>query len=178
MTFDVTVNGRPWRVAIEPAEARGDASVSVIMIDGRRRTYDASWIDAATLSLIPLEGPSHVREFGIEARGAGQLRIEAGGKVFHATVLSGGRSTQRGAHRVKQAEPLEGRQNVLASMPGRIVRVLVAPGVRVTAGQPVVVVEAMKMENEMRAPKDGVVREVRVKEGAAIEAGAVLVVID
>jgi biotin carboxyl carrier protein len=63
-------------------------------------------------------------------------------------------------------------------MPGRVVRVLVAPGDRVTAKQAVVVVEAMKMENEMRAPKDGLVREVSVKEGAAIEAGALLVVID
>ena len=74
--------------------------------------------------------------------------------------------------------PVEGRQNVVAAMPGRIVRVLVAPGDRVTARQAVVVVEAMKMENEMRAPKDGVVREVRVTPGAAIDAGAVLVVID
>jgi propionyl-CoA carboxylase alpha chain len=73
---------------------------------------------------------------------------------------------------------VEGRQSVVATMPGRIARVLVAPGDRVTAGQAVVVVEAMKMENEMRAPKDGVVREISVKEGAAIEAGARLVVID
>jgi biotin carboxyl carrier protein len=185
MTFDVTVNDRPWRVAIEPADAQGGAPgsvitiITIVTIRGRRRTYDASWIDAATLSLIPLEGPSRIREFGIEARGTGELRIEARGQTFHATVLSDGRSNQRDAHRVKQAaEPVQGRQNVVASMPGRIVRVLVTPGVPVTAGQPVVVVEAMKMENEMRAPKNGTVREVRVKEGAAIEAGAVLVVID
>ena len=63
-------------------------------------------------------------------------------------------------------------------MPGRVVRVLVALGDRVTAGQGVVVVEAMKMENELRSPKDGVVREMNVSEGAAIDADAVLAVIE
>ena len=63
-------------------------------------------------------------------------------------------------------------------MPGRVVRVLVSIGDRVLAGQPIVVVEAMKMENELRSPKDGVVREVNVQAGGAVEARAVLVVIE
>lgn len=176
MNFDVTVNGRPWRVAIELADTQGRVQVS---IKGRRRTYDASWVDATTLSLIPLDGQPRVLEFGVEARGSGELRIATAGRNFHATALSDGKSNPRHPHRVERAvEPVQGRQNVVATMPGRIVRVLVAPGDRVTASQPVVVVEAMKMENEMRAPKDGLVREVSVKEGAAIEAGTVLVVID
>jgi biotin carboxyl carrier protein len=63
-------------------------------------------------------------------------------------------------------------------MPGRIVRVLVGPGDEVTARQGVVVVEAMKMENELRAPKAGRVREVAVSPGVSVEAGRVLVVIE
>ena len=63
-------------------------------------------------------------------------------------------------------------------MPGRVVRVLVSIGDRVLAGQPILVVEAMKMENELRSPKDGVVREVNVQAGGAVEARAVLVVIE
>jgi biotin carboxyl carrier protein len=182
MNFDVTVNGKPWRVAIEPAGAPGQVQVSM---KGRRRLYDASWVDAGTLSLIPLDPPdplntdARTREFGIASTGAGALRIITGGRDFHATVLSDGTSHQRHPHRAERAAaPVEGRQTVVATMPGRIVRVLVATGDRVTARQAVVVVEAMKMENEMRAPKDGVVREVRVTPGAVIEAGAVLVVID
>ena len=62
-------------------------------------------------------------------------------------------------------------------MPGRIVRVLVGVGDRVAARQPVVVVEAMKMENELRSPRDGVVTEVLVAPGAAVESGAVLIVV-
>jgi biotin carboxyl carrier protein len=176
MNFDVTVNGRPWRVAIEPAAAPGQVLVS---IKGRRRTYDASWIDAATLSLVALDGGAGTREFSLAPKGSGELQIMTGGRRFLATVLSDGKSHQRHPHRAERAAaPLEGRQNVVASMPGRIVRVLVSPGDRVAAGQAIVVVEAMKMENEMRAPKDGVVREIRVAPGAAIDSGAVLVVID
>jgi biotin carboxyl carrier protein len=63
-------------------------------------------------------------------------------------------------------------------MPGRVVRVLVQPGDAVEARQPVVVVEAMKMENELRSPKAGRVKDVAVAAGTSVEAGRVLVVID
>ena len=62
-------------------------------------------------------------------------------------------------------------------MPGRVVRVLVAVGDRVVARQGVVVVEAMKMENELRTPRDGTVKEISVAPGAAVDSGAVLLVI-
>jgi biotin carboxyl carrier protein len=63
-------------------------------------------------------------------------------------------------------------------MPGKVVRVLVAPGDQVTARQGLVVVEAMKMENELRSPKDGRVTDVRVQQGMSVEAGRVLVVVE
>ena len=63
-------------------------------------------------------------------------------------------------------------------MPGRVVRVLVAAGDQVTARQPVIVVEAMKMENELRSPKAGRVKDVAVAPGMSVEAGRVLVVIE
>jgi biotin carboxyl carrier protein len=63
-------------------------------------------------------------------------------------------------------------------MPGKVVKLLVKPGDQVAARQGVIVVEAMKMENELRSPKAGVVREVKTNEGASVEAGAVLVVIE
>jgi biotin carboxyl carrier protein len=62
-------------------------------------------------------------------------------------------------------------------MPGKVVRVLVRPGDTVRARQPLVVVEAMKMENELRAPRDGTVSDVTAREGASVEAGALLVVL-
>jgi biotin carboxyl carrier protein len=63
-------------------------------------------------------------------------------------------------------------------MPGKIVKVLVKPGDDVAARQGLVVVEAMKMENELRSPKDGRVSEVLVTEGVLVEAGRVLVVVE
>ena len=63
-------------------------------------------------------------------------------------------------------------------MPGRIVRVLVRAGDTVAAGQPLVVVEAMKMENELKSLKAGRVKEVSVGEGTSIEAGRLLVVVE
>jgi biotin carboxyl carrier protein len=63
-------------------------------------------------------------------------------------------------------------------MPGRIVKVLVTAGDAVAARQGLVVVEAMKMENELRAPRPGTVTDVRVREGMSVDANAVLVVIE
>jgi biotin carboxyl carrier protein len=63
-------------------------------------------------------------------------------------------------------------------MPGRVVKILVKTGDSVAAGQPAVVVEAMKMENELRAPRSGTIRELRCAEGATIDAGQELILID
>jgi biotin carboxyl carrier protein len=71
----------------------------------------------------------------------------------------------------------EGRQQVMAPMPGKVVRVLVAAGETVEAGQGLVVVEAMKMQNEIRAPKSGVVERVFVGEGQAVGAGDPLAIV-
>jgi biotin carboxyl carrier protein len=80
--------------------------------------------------------------------------------------------------RVVSDAGVEGRQTLTSPMPGKVVAVLVAPGETVEPGQGLVVVEAMKMQNEMKAPKAGVVAEVRVAAGEAVTAGQVMVVIE
>jgi biotin carboxyl carrier protein len=187
MDFDVTVNGQLWRVVMEAAPSRDRVQVRV---NGRVRTFDAAWIDGQTLSLIAVEpadassdgaagrGPAdvaRVHQFGI-AESDGILRIVTEGRDFQATALPGDSARHRRAG--PPAAARHARQDIASAMPGRIVRVLVSQGDPVTAGQPLAVVEAMKMENEVRAAADGVVRDVRVKPGAAIDAGEVLVVID
>ncbi|MBM3772217.1 MAG: acetyl-CoA carboxylase biotin carboxyl carrier protein subunit [Acidimicrobiia bacterium] len=83
--------------------------------------------------------------------------------------------------RVRQGRGGEGShsgpQRLTAPMPGKVVRVLVNPGDTVVARQPVVVIEAMKMENELRAQRDGRVIEVAVRDGQSVEASALLAVI-
>ena len=70
------------------------------------------------------------------------------------------------------------RKIFTAPMPGKVVRVLVAVGAVVEKGQGLIVVEAMKMQNEMKSPKDGVVIVVKTSEGATVSAGEILVVIE
>ncbi|MBC7929115.1 MAG: biotin/lipoyl-binding protein, partial [Rubrivivax sp.] len=71
-----------------------------------------------------------------------------------------------------------GRAQINAPMPGKVVRVLVEAGQAVEAGAGLVVVEAMKMQNELKSPKTGTVSEVRVEPGATVNAGDVLVIIE
>ncbi|MGH9706384.1 MAG: biotin/lipoyl-containing protein, partial [Candidatus Acidiferrales bacterium] len=71
----------------------------------------------------------------------------------------------------------EGRQNVLASMPGKVVRVLANAGDAVEAGQGLLVVEAMKMQNEIRSPKSGTIERLLVAEGQTVNAGELLAIV-
>jgi biotin carboxyl carrier protein len=72
----------------------------------------------------------------------------------------------------------EGTKKILAAMPGKVVRVLVKERDPVEAGQGVVVVEAMKMQNELKSPKQGAVQKILVAEGASVNAGDVLLLIE
>lgn len=72
----------------------------------------------------------------------------------------------------------DGRAEIRTAMPGKVVRIMAEVGQTVEKGVGVIVVEAMKMQNEMRSPKDGIVKEVRTSEGATVNAGEVLVVIE
>jgi biotin carboxyl carrier protein len=109
---------------------------------------------------------------------AGTTVVRVGGRIVPTLVTAAGRFGAA-PHRSRQAAArADGPQPVVSPMPGRIVKVLVRRGDTVEARQPVVVVEAMKMENELRAPRAGSVAELRAVEGALVESGAVLVVIE
>lgn len=75
-------------------------------------------------------------------------------------------------------EHADGVAEIKTAMPGKVVRIIAEAGTAVKKGDSVIVVEAMKMQNEMKAPKDGVVKEIRVEEGSTVNAGEVLVVIE
>jgi biotin carboxyl carrier protein len=72
----------------------------------------------------------------------------------------------------------DGAAEIKTAMPGKVVRVLAVEGAEIKAGDGVLIVEAMKMQNEMKAPKDGIVKEIRVVEGATVNAGDVLAIIE
>jgi biotin carboxyl carrier protein len=168
LNFDVSVNGKPWKVAIEPAGPDGRYTVTV---KGKRRDVDAAWIDPDTLSLIDVRsGMAH--EMGLTER-RGAVEVAVGGKTFRTVAEKRSHTTSVRPRHITGSDPV----SIVAPMPGRVVRILVAVGDKVTAQQAVVVIEAMKMENELRTPRDGVVAQVLVPEGAAIETGGVLLIV-
>jgi biotin carboxyl carrier protein len=112
---------------------------------------------------------------------AGGLAVFCRGREFHATVRDPrARSGAREGTWKKTTGGLQqthGRQEVVAPMPGKVVRVLVAAGQSVEVGQGLVVVEAMKMQNEIRATKSGHAARLLVREGQTVSAGEPLLVI-
>ncbi len=148
-----------------------------IMLDGRLIGADAVELAPGTYSIL-VEGQSfevRVQPAPVTRPGqaAASLRVHTGGKEFSAQVLDP-RAWQGKRGGVLEAE---GRQQITAPMPGKVVRVLVQVGDAVEAGQGLLVVEAMKMQNEIRAPKTGTVECLLVAEGQAVNAGEVLAVV-
>ena len=173
-TIEITVNDRRRRVAIEPlADAPGRYRIAW---DDAVRVVDAHRLDAETLSLVLLEGGFGSHQVRCVSAGRPDaVDVHVGGAVLRASV-DDGRAWLDG--QAPGGGPAAGGGQVTAPMPGRITRILVQPGDEVTAGQGVIVVEAMKMENELVAPGDGRVADVPVSEGDPVDAGAVLVVIE
>lgn len=165
MTFEFEAGGRRFAVAIEPSVKGGPLGV---IVDGRRVSVDARPTAGGYALLVD----GRVVDAGI-TDGASRGDI-----VVHLRAASVPVSLDAGRRRAKTTRHAEGQQRITAPMPGRIVRVLVAPGDAVELRQPVIVVEAMKMENELRAPKAGTVKEVAVEPGASVEAGRLLLVIE
>ncbi len=106
-------------------------------------------------------------------READGVLVRCGDHGFRATV-SEPRAWQRGRGTLFGAE---GKQQVIAPMPGKVVRILVRAGETVQADQGLVVVEAMKMQNEIRAPKAGTIERISIREGQAVSAGEPLITI-
>jgi biotin carboxyl carrier protein len=165
MLFHVEVNGRLREVTVE----RHDR-VFKVGVDGRRHLVSVAQVDGSTLSVIVLGKRVSSHEVGT---GAGHA-VYIDGVEVEAALVTRRRSPASGRDHAGGA----GAARVVAPMPGKVIRVLVAPGDRVQARQPVAVVEAMKMENELRTPQAGLVTEVAVQPGASVEAGAELVVIE
>jgi biotin carboxyl carrier protein len=168
MTFDVDVAGRVRRVRVEAA----GGNRFTIAVDGQLHVVDAVRLDGTGMSLLFGDGGRSVEAQIVPGAAPGEKLVWLDGVTAAATI--DGRRARRGAG----AQRDNGDRRISAPMPGRVVRVLVGPGDEVEAHQPVLVIEAMKMENELRAPRAGRVRDVAVEQGASVEAGRVLVVIE
>jgi len=165
MKLDVTVNGRPAQLHLDPTHF----------------TYQVGQVTDLS---------SSAADYTIEPSGPGIFSILIEGRVYQATILAPGTiQVNDQIFQVEIFDPRElrarstsgqsqGRQNIAAPMPGKVVRVLVDVGDAVEPGQGLIVVEAMKMQNEMKSPKAGRVVEVRTKPDATVALGDILVIIE
>jgi biotin carboxyl carrier protein len=167
--YEIEVGGRTRRVTVTPTGV-GFA----VAVDGQTRHVDVARIDANTLSLI-LDSAASKDAVIAPDPATGQLTVIVGGTSVG--VALNGRRRRRNAVGADGGAGSGRPQRLTAPMPGKIVRVLVGAGQAVRTRQPLVVVEAMKMENELRAGRDGTVAEIHAREGQSVDAGALLVVI-
>jgi biotin carboxyl carrier protein len=138
-------------------------------LDGRSLEADAFEIAPGIYSIL-IGGQSF--EARVDSTG-GALRVSVAGREYAAEIVD---PRQWKCYRSGAIE-VEGRQQVIASMPGKVVRVLAAAGDIVEAGKGLVVIEAMKMQNEVRSPKSGTVERMLVTEGQAVNSGDVLAIV-
>jgi len=140
----------------------------VVTLDGVEHVVDARKLEADFYSIL-YEGKSY--EVSVESVGASYV-VRHGAHEQAVELADASRRGRDDLHR------RTGTQHVDSVMPGKVVRVLVAAGDDVQAGQGLVVVEAMKMENEIGAPRAGRVKSVEVSPGQNVETGARLVVLE
>jgi biotin carboxyl carrier protein len=164
MKLWVTLEGREAEVTFHTEGGR-----LVLETDGRRIEADFVRLPDGEVHSLLIDGRSHVVRVASTAEG---LDVELRGSVIPVEVRHPLEKMLMAAGGARAASKGE---TVSAPMPGVVVAIRVKTGDAVTAGQAVVVVEAMKMQNELAVAHDGVVSEVLVAERAAVSAGQVLV---
>jgi biotin carboxyl carrier protein len=157
--FTVTLDGRTREVA-----RRGEGALLWLSIDGEARE--------ATV-VRQTSGAASAAGSSPGARAEAEYGVEVSGRPYTVTLLDPLRRASAPAR-----TDVEGPVEVRAIMPGKIAALLVKEGQEVRSGQGVVVVEAMKMENELVAPKQGRVTRIRVRPGETVEAGSALFIVE
>lgn len=164
MLYDVTIDQQHYRLELNYAEGRWSCR-----LDGRELQVDAVLARPDVLSLrignIAYEVKSE--------RVANDLHLWVGSTRFAAEVRD-----PRSLRGRTRAGDNQGPKKIIAPMPGKVVRLLVSEGQEVEFGGGIAVVEAMKMQNEIKSPKKGKVQKILVSEGTAVNAGDVLAVVE
>ena len=165
MVYDVAIDGRRYRLELERAEEGWRCR-----LDGRDIQMDAVLARRDVLSVL-IGGKAYEIK---REHTATDMHLWVG-SVRYLAELHDPRSLRgrRGG-----ATDEKGPRKLLAPMPGKVVRVLIGEGQPVEAGQSILVVEAMKMQNEIKSPKKGTVQKIVAAEGANVNAGDVLAIVE
>jgi biotin carboxyl carrier protein len=166
MTYEVVINGNTHRVELTKGE-----KTWVCKVDDSMMEVDAAFTARDVISIL-LGGKAY--EVKRERSLSGETHMIVGSARYSSEVQDPRSLKTRRA----KAGTEEGPQKLIAPMPGKIVRILVAEKGKVEAGQGVIVVEAMKMQNELKSPKKGIVAKLPVAEGATVNAGDTLAIIE
>jgi len=182
-TFVVTLGSRTYTVALEDLSdggATGRGGTIRAIVDGQEHVIDARQVADGTWSLV--EG-TDARIVDVDGTYPGKLMVEISHpdgdpRQASASVTSGTPDPREraaagagGTSSAGGAASAGGKIALRAPIPGKLVKIAVKVGDKVRAGQTLLVLEAMKMENELRAPRDGEVLAVHAAEGTAVEAG-------
>jgi biotin carboxyl carrier protein len=162
MKYEIVIDGTSAALSVagKRFEYRREGGAAI------EREYLAAQASPGTWSIL-IDGHS----YAVTILGAGEVSVN--GRVFHIDVFD-----PRELRGRRSAADSSGPQSIAAPMPGRVIRVLVEPGQDVAAGEGLIVVEAMKMQNEMKAPRAGRIAAVKTVGGATVSAGDVLLVIE
>ena len=164
MKYEAEIDGRQMTVELDERDGRVTAKID-------RHAYELEVLRPERGVYLIFDG-DRVFEASVWTIEPELLRVEIDNRAFAANIID------RKHRRAGAEHGDEGRQQLIAPMPGKVVRVLLEAGDEVKAGQGVVVVEAMKMQNEIKSSKAGRVVEVRVTEGATVNANQVLAVVE
>ena len=164
MIYNIAIGEKNYRLELDRASSGWSCR-----LDGRSVEVDSVLIRAGTLSL---RLANQCYEVKCE-RLAGELKIWIGQESLTVEV----RDPRSLRGRMRSSDE-HGVKKLIAPMPGKVVRVLVEQGAQVEAGAGILVVEAMKMQNEVKSPKKGTIQKLLVSQGAAVNAGDVLAIVE
>jgi biotin carboxyl carrier protein len=140
-------------------------------VDGRGYEIEASEPEPG-IFLFKHEGK--IYEASVTSKRGGPAHVRVGTEEFDIRLIDPKRLRGTGA----ESEHADGVAEIKTAMPGKVVRLLVESGAQVEKGDGIMVVEAMKMQNELKSPKAGVVKDIRVAEGATVASGDILATIE
>ena len=178
-TYEISAGGKIYKVEIDSAVSAASTVPAAgpiaelayrVRLDGHDIAVNCVPVSKSSLSLI-VNGES----FDVSCKRAGEaLEVALRGTIYECIV-----SDPRSLRTRKRAGLADsGEQKLTASMPGKVVRIIAAVGDQIQAGQGILVIEAMKMQNEVRSPKNGQLKKLLVGQGANVVAGEVLATIE
>jgi biotin carboxyl carrier protein len=164
MTYEISIDGKNYRLELSQAEGRWTCR-----LDGREIEVDAV---LARPDVLSLRLGNKAYEVKCERVGS-DLHLWVGSVRYEAEVRD-----PRSLRSRMRAVDDHGPRKLTAPMPGKVVRILLREGAEVESGTGILVVEAMKMQNEVKSPKKGKIQKIVVSEGAAVNAGDVLGIVE